>query len=103
MDGRWQYGIRPAGNASDAWLHHILHHLAPSGTAGVVLADGSMTSPQSGEGEIRRAMIEGEVVDCMIALPGQFFHSTQIPVCLWFRTKAKSNGIVRDRKLRDPP
>ncbi len=100
-DGRWKYGIPPAGNANYAWLQHILHHLAPSGTAGVVLANGSMSSTQSGEGEMRRAMIEGEVVDCMIALPGQLFYSTQIPACLWFLAKDKSNGIARDHKLRD--
>lgn len=105
-DARWKYGIPPAGNANFAWLQHILHHLSPSGTAGVVLANGSMSSTQSGEGEIRRAMIEGPngndgVVDCMIALPGQLFYSTQIPACLWFLAKDKSNGIARDRKLRD--
>ncbi len=100
-DARWKYGIPPAGNANFAWLQHILHHLSPTGTAGVVLANGSMSSTQSGEGEIRRAMIEGEVVDCMIALPGQLFYSTQIPACLWFLAKDKSNGIARDRKLRD--
>lgn len=100
-DVRWKYGLPPAGNANYAWLQHILHHLSPSGTAGVVLANGSMSSTQSGEGEMRRAMIEGEVVDCMIALPGQLFYSTQIPACLWFLAKDKSNGIARDRKLRD--
>jgi type I restriction enzyme M protein len=100
-DGRWKYGTPPAGNANYAWLQHILHHLAPSGTAGVVLANGSMSSTQSGEGEMRKAMIEGEVIDCMIALPGQLFYSTQIPACLWFLAKDKSNGIARDRKLRD--
>lgn len=100
-DHRWKYGIPPAGNANFAWLQHILHHLSPTGTAGVVLANGSMSSTQSGEGEMRKAMIEGEVVDCMIALPGQLFYSTQIPACLWFLAKDKSNGIARDRKLRD--
>ena len=100
-DARWRYGIPPAGNANFAWLQHILHHLSPSGTAGVVLANGSMSSTQSGEGEIRRAMIEGEVVDCMIALPGQLFYSTQIPACLWFLARDKSNGIARDKTLRD--
>ena len=100
-DARWKYGIPPAGNANFAWLQHILHSLAPSGTAGVVLANGSMSSTQSGEGEMRRAMIEGEVVDCMIALPGQLFYSTQIPACLWFLARDKSNGITRDAKLRD--
>lgn len=93
-DARWTYGIPPAGNANFAWLQHILHHLSPTGTAGVVLANGSMSSTQSGEGEMRRAMIEGEVVDCMIALPGQLFYSTQIPACLWFLAKDKSNGIA---------
>jgi len=100
-DPRWRYGTPPAGNANYAWLQHILHHLSPTGTAGVVLANGSMSSTQSGEGEIRKAMIEGEVVDCMIALPGQLFYSTQIPACLWFLAKDKSNGIARDRRLRD--
>jgi type I restriction enzyme M protein len=100
-DVRWRYGIPPAGNANFAWLQHILHHLSPTGTAGVVLANGSMSSTQSGEGEMRRAMIEGEVVDCMIALPGQLFYSTQIPACLWFLARDKSNGVARNRRLRD--
>ena len=100
-DVRWKYGIPPAGNANFAWLQHILHHLAPNGTAGVVLANGSMSSTQSGEGEIRKAMIEGDVVDCMIALPGQLFYSTQIPACLWFLARDKSNGVAKDTKLRD--
>ena len=100
-DARWKYGTPPAGNANFGWLQHILHHLSPTGTAGVVLANGSMSSSQSGEGEIRRAMIEGEVVDCMIALPGQLFYSTQIPACLWFLARDRSNGIARDKRLRD--
>jgi type I restriction enzyme M protein len=100
-DVRWQFGIPPVGNANYAWLQHIWHHLAPTGTAGVVLANGSMSSQQSGEGEIRRLMIEGDAIDCMIALPGQLFYSTQIPACLWFLAKDKSNGIARDKKLRD--
>ena len=100
-DVRWIYGIPPAGNANFAWLQHILHHLGPKGTAGVVLANGSMSSSQSGEGDIRKAMIEGDVVDCMIALPGQLFYSTQIPACLWFLAKDRSNGIARDVTLRD--
>lgn len=103
---RWTYGMPPAGNANYGWLQHIVHHLAPSGTAGIVLANGSMSSTQSGEDTIRRALIEGVdgkpgVVDCMIALPGQLFYSTQIPVCLWFLARDKSNGIARDKKLRD--
>jgi type I restriction enzyme M protein len=92
----------PAGGQRQ--LRLAAAHPAPPvahGTAGVVLANGSMSSTQSGEGEIRKAMIEGEVVDCMIALPGQLFYSTQIPACLWFLAKDKSNGIARDRKLRD--
>jgi type I restriction enzyme M protein len=100
-DVRWRFGIPPTGNANYAWLQHIWHHLAPTGTAGVVLANGSMSSQQSGEGEIRKAMIEGDAIDCMIALPGQLFYSTQIPACLWFLAKDKSNGIARDKKLRD--
>jgi type I restriction enzyme M protein len=105
-DVRWRYGAPPAGNANFAWIQHIVHHLAPSGTAGVVLANGSMSSTQNGEDAIRRALIEGVngapgVVDCMIALPGQLFYSTQIPVCLWFLARDKSNGIARNAKLRD--
>ena len=98
-DVRWKFGIPPAGNANYGWLQHIHHHLAPNGTAGVVLANGSMSSGQSGEGEIRRAMVEGDVVDCMIALPGQLFYSTQIPACLWFLTRNKNSGHGwRDRR-----
>lgn len=105
-DVRWKYGIPPAGNANFAWVQHIVHHLAPAGVAGVVLANGSMSSTQNGEGDIRRALIEGAngvpgVVDCMVALPGQLFYSTQIPVCLWFLARDKSNGVARDAKLRD--
>lgn len=100
-DVRWKFGVPPAGNANYAWLQHILHHLGPKGTAGVVLANGSMSSTQSGEGDIRKGMIESDVIDCMIALPGQLFYSTQIPACLWFLTKDKSNGVARDAKLRD--
>jgi type I restriction enzyme M protein len=113
-DARWRYGVPPAGNANFAWLQHIIYHLAPDGYAGVVLANGSLSSQQSGEGEIRRALIEGltvsesgrqihhpGLVDCIVALPGQLFSTTQIPVCLWFLTRDKSNGLVRDKKLRD--
>ena len=98
-DARWKFGVPPVGNANYAWLQHIYHHLAPNGTAGVVLANGSMSSAQSGEGDIRRAMVEGDAVDCMIALPGQLFYSTQIPACLWFlaRNKNPGNGW-RDRR-----
>jgi len=100
-DVRWQFGVPPVGNANYAWLQHIYHHLAPNGTAGVVLANGSMSSQQSGEGEIRKAMIEADVVDCMVALPGQLFYSTQIPACLWILAKGRNNGLVRKTKLRD--
>jgi type I restriction enzyme M protein len=78
-DKRWKYGVPPAGNANFAWVQHIIHHLAPTGLAGFVLANGSMSSNQSGEGEIRKAIIEADLVDCMVALPGQLFYSTQIP------------------------
>lgn len=98
-DVRWKFGVPPVGNANYAWLQHIYHHLAPNGTAGVVLANGSMSSNQSGEGEIRKAMIEADVVDCMVALPGQLFYSTQIPACLWFLARNKNPGKgLRDRR-----
>ncbi len=97
-DKRWVYGVPPAGNANYAWVQHFIHHLAPTGLAGFVLANGSMSSNQSGEGEIRRAIIEADLVDCMVALPGQLFYSTQIPVCLWFLARTKKNGRFRDRR-----
>ena len=94
-DKRWQYGVPPKGNANFAWVQHIAHHLAPAGIAGFVLANGSMSSAQSGEGEIRMNLIEANLVDCMIALPGQLFYSTQIPACLWFLArKRKRRGEV---------
>ncbi|MBL0481356.1 SAM-dependent DNA methyltransferase [Aeromonas veronii] len=89
-DPRWVYGTPPAGNANYAWLQHMLYHLKPTGRAGIVLANGSMSSPQRGEGDIRRAMVEADVVECMVALPGQLFFNTQIPACLWFLTKNKT-------------
>ena len=91
-DARWKFGVPPVGNANYAWLQHIHHHLAPNGTAGVVLSNGSMSSGQSGEGDIRRAMVESDMVDCMVALPGQLFYSTQIPACLWFLARNKNPG-----------
>jgi type I restriction enzyme M protein len=97
-DKRWQYGAPPAGNANFAWVQHIVHHLAPAGVAGFVLANGSMSSNQSGEGEIRKSLIEADLVDCMVALPGQLFYSTQIPVCLWFLARDRRNGKFRDRR-----
>ena len=90
-DQRWQYGVPPAGNANFAWVQHMAHHLAPSGVAGFVLANGSMSSNQSGEGEIRKNLIEAGLVDCMVAMPGQLFYSTQIPVCLWFLARNRRN------------
>lgn len=97
-DPRWQFGLPPRGNANFAWVQHFIHHLAPTGMAGFVLANGSMSSNQSGEGEIRRAIIEADLVDCMVALPGQLFYSTQIPVCLWFLSRDKTNNRFRDRR-----
>jgi type I restriction enzyme M protein len=98
---RWQFGVPPVGNANFAWVQHFIHHLAPDGYAGFVLANGSLSSQQSGEGEIRKTIIEADLVDCIVSLPGQLFFTTQIPVCLWFVTRDKSNGLVRDLKLRD--
>ena len=97
-DKRWQYGVPPAGNANFAWVQHIVYHLAPAGVAGFVLANGSMSSNQSGEGEIRKSLIEADLVDCMVALPGQLFYSTQIPACLWFLARDRKNGKFRDRR-----
>jgi type I restriction enzyme M protein len=94
-DVRWKYGVPPKGNANFAWVQHFIHHLAPDGMAGFVLANGSMSSNQSGEGEIRKALIEADLVDCMVALPGQLFYSTQIPVCLWFLTRNKAADAKR--------
>ncbi len=97
-DTRWRYGVPPAGNANFAWVQHMIHHLAPSGLAGFVLANGSMSSNQSGEGEIRKNLVEADLVDCMVALPGQLFYSTQIPACLWFLARDKKNQRFRDRR-----
>lgn len=97
-DVRWKYGVPPAGNANFAWVQHFISHLAPNGIAAFVLANGSMSSNQSGEGEIRKAIIEADLVDCMIALPSQLFYTTQIPACLWFVTRNKGNGKFRDRR-----
>jgi type I restriction enzyme M protein len=97
-DQRWAYGVPPAGNANYAWVQHFIYHLAPTGLAGFVLANGSMSSNQSGEGEIRKGIVEADLVDCMVALPGQLFYSTQIPVCLWLLARTKQNGRFRDRR-----
>ena len=97
-DVRWQFGAPPVSNANYAWIQHMIHHLAPSGVAAFVMANGSMSSNQSGEGEIRRAIIEADLVDCMVALPGQLFYGSPIPVCLWFLARDKRNGAFRDRR-----
>jgi type I restriction enzyme M protein len=97
-DKRWRYGTPPRGNANFAWVQQIVHHLAPAGVAGFVLANGSMSSNQSGEGEIRKNLIEADLVDCMVALPGQLFYSTQIPACLWFLARDRKDGRFRDRR-----
>ncbi len=98
-DVRWKHGTPPTGNANFAWVQHFIHHLSPKGMAGFVLANGSMSSGQSGEGDIRRAMVEADLVDCMVALPGQLFYSTPIPACLWFLAKDKTGGgKCRSRK-----
>jgi type I restriction enzyme M protein len=97
-DVRWAFGVPPKGNANFAWVQHFIHHLAADGFAGFVLANGSMSSNQSGEGDIRKAIVEADLVDCMVALPGQLFYSTPIPVCLWFLAKKKNDGKCRDRR-----
>ena len=99
-DRRWQYGVPPRRNANFAWVQHIVHHLSPSGIAGFVLANGSMSSGQSGEGDIRKNLIEADLVDCMVALPGQLFTSTQIPACLWFLARDRRGGGARRLRNR---
>lgn len=96
-DNRWKYGVPPMGNANYAWLQHFFHKLSPTGTAGIVLANGSMNSNSGGEGDIRRNMIEDGIVDCMVALPTQLFYNTMIPACLWFLARNKTNHKFRDR------
>lgn len=96
-DARWAYGTPPATNANYAWLQHIVHHLSPNGFAGVVLANGSMSSMINGEDAIRKGLVEGDVVDAMVALPHQLFYSTQIPACLWVLARNKKNHGLRDR------
>jgi type I restriction enzyme M protein len=112
-DKRWVYGTPPAGNANYAWIQHFIHHLAPGGMAGFVMANGSLSSNTSGEGEIRKAIIEADLVDCIVALPTQLFYTTQIPVSLWFINRGKKQkgktlfidarkmGVMVDRRLRD--
>ncbi len=94
-DPRWKYGTPPKGNANFAWIQHMLHHLAPQGSMALLLANGSMSSGSGGEGQIRQALIEADLVECMVALPGQLFTNTQIPACIWFLTKSKAARSVR--------
>ena len=97
-DKRWKYGVPPTGNANYAWLQHFANKLSPTGTAGIVLANGSMNSNTGNEGEIRKSMIEARVIDCMVSLPAQLFYNTQIPACLWFLARNKTNGKFRNRE-----
>lgn len=97
-DKRWVYGVPPPGNANFAWVQHMVYHLAPQGLAGFVLANGSMSTSTSGEGAIRQSLVDNDVVDCMVSLPGQLFYSTQIPVCLWFLARNRKGGRFRDRR-----
>jgi type I restriction enzyme M protein len=100
-DIRWQYGDPPDNNANFAWMQHMIHHLAPTGTMALLLANGSMSSSTKNEGEIRKRLVEEDLVECMVALPGQLFTNTQIPACIWFLTRDKANGMVRNEKKRD--
>lgn len=101
-DARWKYGTPPKGNANFAWLQHMLHHLAPTGSMALLLANGSMSSNSGGEGDIRKSLIEADLVECMVALPGQLFTNTQIPACIWFLTKSKKKrGDRGGRGYRD--
>lgn len=97
-DIRWKFGVPPEGNANYAWLQHMVHHLAPHGHAGIVLANGSLSSNQTNEGEIRRKLIEADIVDCIVSLPGQLFYTTQIPASLWFLARSKKKNGFRDRQ-----
>jgi type I restriction enzyme M protein len=99
-DPRWQYGVPPVGNANFAWLQHMVGHLSPRGVAGVVLANGSLSSQQSGEGDIRRRLVEADLVECIVALPGQLFYTTQIPASLWFLNRDKTPGGARGWRER---
>lgn len=97
-DGRWRYGVPPTSNANYAWIQHFVYHLAPSGQAGFVLAKGSLTSKTSGEGDIRKALVEARLIDCIVNLPAKLFLNTQIPASLWFLSRNKENGKFRNRK-----
>ncbi|MBK9147135.1 MAG: SAM-dependent DNA methyltransferase [Flavobacteriales bacterium] len=96
-DGRWQYGVPPEGNANFGWMQHFIYHLSPSGQAGVVLSKGALTSKSSGEGEIRKAMVEAGLIDCIVNLPAKLFLNTGIPACLWFLSRNRANGKFRSR------
>ncbi len=100
-DVRWKYGTPPQGNANFAWMQHMLYHLNDHGSMALLLANGSMSSNTNNEGEIRKALIEADIVECMVALPGQLFTNTQIPACIWFLTKDKKNGVVLNEKKRN--
>ena len=97
-DVRWKHGVPPKNNANFAWVQHFIHHLSPTGTAGFVLANGSMSSDVSNQGEIRKSVINSDLVDCMVALPEKLFYNTGIPACLWFLSRDKKNNLFRDRR-----
>ncbi len=96
-DGRWKYGVPPTSNANYAWIQHFLYHLAPNGQAGFVLAKGSLTTKSGGEGEIRKALVEANLIDCIVNLPPKLFLNTQIPASLWFMSRNRTNGKFRNR------
>lgn len=100
-DARWKYGTPPKGNANFGWMQHMLYHLAPTGSMALLLANGSMSSNTNNEGAIRQKLIEEDMVECMVALPGQLFTNTQIPACIWFLTKDKTNGLRLDKEKRN--
>jgi type I restriction enzyme M protein len=100
-DPRWKYGIPPTGNANFAWMQHMIHHLAPQGSMALLLANGSMSTNTNNEGEIRKAIVEADLVECMVALPGQLFTNTQIPACIWFLTRSKAARGNGELRLRD--
>jgi type I restriction enzyme M protein len=96
-DGRWKYGVPPVGNANFAWMQHFIYHLSPAGQAGIVLAKGALTSKTSGEGDIRKALVENGLIDCIVNLPAKLFLNTQIPAALWFLSRNRTNGKFRNR------
>jgi len=97
-DVRWKFGVPPVGNANFAWIQHMIHHLAPHGIAGFVLANGSLSSNTSNEGEIRKNIIEADLVDCIVALPAKLFTNAMIPACLWFIARNRQNHKFRNRR-----